>query len=78
MVLAYKKIRFYIRFISLENCRRRGQRILIDSEEQDVKEEADSAEITGTKSVMTKPAEIITSEKKDIVVEARNTLLSPH
>ncbi|VDO42402.1 unnamed protein product [Onchocerca flexuosa] len=59
-----------------ENYRRRGQCILIDSKEQDMKEETESPEITGLKNVVAKSVETTTSKKKDVIMEARNTFLT--
>uniref|UniRef100_A0A0R3RF84 DNA polymerase delta subunit 3 n=1 Tax=Elaeophora elaphi TaxID=1147741 RepID=A0A0R3RF84_9BILA len=54
-------------FVSREAIKHRGQRIVIDSEEEDMREEIESLE---------KSTEIVTSEKKDVIVGTRNTLLT--
>ncbi|VDK72168.1 unnamed protein product [Onchocerca ochengi] len=62
--------------MSGKTIKRRGQCILIDSKEQDMREETESPEIIGLKNVVTKSIEVATSKKKNFTMEARNTFLT--
>ncbi|VDO21580.1 unnamed protein product [Brugia timori] len=62
--------------MSGEAIKHRGQRIFINSKEEDMEEEPKSSEITGIKNVMAKSGEITTSKKNHVVVETRNTFLT--
>ncbi|VDM08317.1 unnamed protein product [Wuchereria bancrofti] len=62
--------------VSGEAIKHRGQRIFINSKEEDMKEESKSSKVTGIKNVVTKSGEITTSKKNDVDVETRNTFLT--